>query len=261
MKNKNLLFAIGMIFLFLSMANVLAEIQLWNTVNVDNTTSIVNYHAFYQYDDTSSTGIGSSKSSDITLSYDIQALPYNLTPTYFGEVDWCNFTVTHIKHIYGTNFVAFQGFMVGDLLNTTIEVQSYYFTNMSFTNGEIVIPLMNKDNLIADMKCHYTDSRSLYAENVLVGRFTTYMSSYECAKCTDYSLEELSDMSKMNENITSNELGVYTVLQKIVDFNFQIWLIISWIVKIGMVLVAIGLIFAGVYYFYVFFTNLGRGLK
>ena len=56
----------------------------------------------------------------------------------------------------------------------------------------------NKDSLIADLRCHYTDSRGLYYVNILAGSFTTYMSSYECATCRDYSLEQLSDMSAKN---------------------------------------------------------------
>jgi hypothetical protein len=265
MKNKNIMMIImGMIFLVVTMQLISGEIYLWNEIKVDNTTQIVNYHAYYQFLDTSASDIGSGTYTALTLKYHIEPLPLNLTPdgATLGEVDWCNFTITHIKNIYGTTFVAFEGFSGGQLLNTTVETQNIYFsTNASVDEGLIVILLKDKDSVTADMRCHYTTSDGLYWKNILAGRFDTFMSSFECSQCKDYSLEQLSNMAQRNENITANQVSVYYNIQKVVDFNWQIWLIVSWILKIGFIFIGVGLIFAGVYYFYVFFSNIGRELS
>jgi hypothetical protein len=263
MKNKKLMIMFGMIFLVLTMQVVLSEVYEWNDIILNNQTQIVNYHGYYQFIDTSANGIGSGKDTPFTLIYHVEALPLDLTidGATFGEVDWCNFTITHTKNIYGTTFVAFEGFSGGQLLNTTIETQSFYFANTSLSTGNVVLQLRDKDSVVADMKCHYTTVDGLYENNILAGRFDTFMSSYECSQCKDYSLEQLSNMAQRNENITANQQSVYFVIQKVVDFNWQIWLIVSWIIKIGMVLIGVGLIFAGVYYFYVFFSNIGKELS
>lgn len=264
MKNKNLVFAVGMIFLLLIISNISAEVFLWDSVTKDNSTQIVNYHVYYQFDDTSTTGIGLSQDTPITLVYHVEALPLDLTPdgANFGNIDYCNLTISHTKYIYGTNFVAFEGFSQGELLNTTVETQNIYFgTNASINTGSIVLLLRNRDSVVADMKCHYTTLDGLYENNILGGFLTTYMSSYECSQCVDFSLEQLSNMAEKNQNITANQLSIYTNIQKVVDFNYQIWLILSWVFKIGMIFVAVGLVFAGVYYFYVFFSNIAKELS
>jgi hypothetical protein len=84
------------------------------------------------------------------------------------------------------------------------------------------------------------------------------MPSFECEGCTQYTLEELSYQTEKSDEITANEVAMYDKIQIAVDWNFQIWLILSWIIKIAMVLVAVGLIFASVYYFYVFLRDIEK---
>ena len=261
MKKQILILMLGMILLFSIMPSIQGEIYLWNSVIKDTSQSVVKYHAFYWFDDTSARGIGKQKDIPITLQYVVEPLPYDLTPDGFiGSVDWCNLTIRQYHNIYGTTFVAFQGFFGGELLNTTTEVQSYYFGSGGLNTSFITFNLRDKDSVTADMSCHYTDVSSLYVENILVGRFTTYMPSFECEGCTQYTLEELSQQTDKQDEITANELAIYDKIQTAVDWNFQIWLILSYVIKIALVLVAVGLIFAGFYYFYVFLKNIGSDI-
>lgn len=255
MKNKIIMIMFGMIFLFLIMQTCLSEIYLWDNTIKDVNNSIVNYHAYYQYEDTSTTGVGANQDTRIVLWYTVQALPLNLTDSNFnliGQVDWCNFTIRDNKNIFDS---------LGNIVNTTTEISNYYFTTGGLNSSQLVFLMRNRDSITADMKCHYTTPQSLYFENILAGNFATYMSSYQCVKCVDFSLEELSNMAQKNLNISANELSVYGSIQKVVDFNYQGWLIASWIIKIGMIFIAVALIFAGVYYFYVFFSNIGKELE
>jgi hypothetical protein len=251
-------------FLFVNLfISVSAEISLWNNVLIDEDESVVKQHAFYTMEDTSSRGIGANKDTPIYVWYNVEALPYDLNsynPNYNGVIDWCNLTIRHYKHTYGTDFFAFSGSYGGSLLNTTTETQSVYFANTSQTSDTILINLRDRDSLNIDMSCHYTDSNYLYVESVLIGGFTTYSSSFECDTCTQYSLEELSHQTEKEEEITLNEVAVYDNIQTMIDWNFQIWLIMSWIIKIGMVLVAVFLIFAGGYYFYVFLKDIANNI-
>jgi len=246
MNNKILTLAISMIFLLTIMPFVSAELSLWNTVIKDKDNSIVRNHLYYWFDDTSATGIGKNKNIPITFYYVIQALPYSLTG---GQVDWCNLTLTHYMNIYNEK---------GEFLNETKEVQSLYFSGTPLTSGQIVMNMKSRDSVIGDIDCHYTDVNYLYQENALIGRWTTFLPSFECNKCEQYTLEDLSNQIEKNEEITANELTIYDNIQKALGWNFQIWLIISWIIKIGFVLVGLGLIFYGGYYFYKFLMDIGK---
>jgi hypothetical protein len=251
MKNKKIILAIVSVLLLVNLFTIIsAEVFLWDSVITDKTNSIVNYHGYYQFEDTTAQMSGANTEIVVHLWYEVQELPLILTGSY-GAVDWCNFTIQHYKNTFDN---------LGNILNATNEIQSYYFTTGAFNSSIININAKNKDSIIADMKCHYNDSRGLYYGNILAGKFTTYISTYECSTCSDYSLEELSNMAKMNENITANELTIYDRIQTFVDWNFTIWLIVSWIVKIGLIFIAVALIFAGAYFLYKFISDMGKGL-
>jgi hypothetical protein len=251
MKNKRLEFitAIFLLLVILSLMPVRAELSMHNSVALINKTStnetIVRYHSFYQFDDTSSDGIGRWIAIPVFYNIDVEPLPYNLS---YGEVDWCNFSVTHYRNNYDSS---------GNIINTTTDIESEFFgTNVSHAIAVNYQLMKARDSAEANMDCHYTDVRSLYEGNVLVGRFTTFFPSFVCSGCTQYTLEELSQQTAINENLTANQLGVYSNVQKVVNYNYQIWVIASWIAKIGFVFIAIGLIFLGIYYFYNLIKNI-----
>ena len=227
-----------------------SEMSLWNSVIKDTDNSLVKQHLYYWFDDTSANGVGRSKVIPIYLLYNVQALPFNLTG---GEVDWCNLTISHFVNEYVEN----NGLYSYVVNHTHTDVSSYYFDSGA-DSDMLEFDMKANDVLIADMTCHYTDVNYLYEQNLLIGSITTYTPSFECKGCTQYTLEELSNQIAQQENITQNELAVYTSIQSGVNWNFEIWLIISWIVKIGFIVVGLFLIFAGAYYLYKFLENLGR---
>lgn len=255
MKNKIIILMIGMIFL-LTITNVLAEEYLWTTFSIDSDQSTTNRHSFYWFEDTSPTGIGANKDIPITFYYVVQSLPYNLTD---GTVDWCNFTISHYKHIYGA-LVYIYGGGLPFLNSTNTETQNFYFDG-SLTSGVVKINVRSRDTITADMTCHYTNLTDLYdpyEQSLFIGMFNTYMPSFECSSCNDYDFEQLTYRTDNAENITQNELVIYNKVQTAIDWNFQIWLIMSWVIKIVFLLIAVGLIFSGIYFFYQFLRKLSE---
>ena len=239
---------IVMNMILFSLFLISGEQTFWTDTLIKPDQNIVRYHSFYQFDDTSINNQGKQQPIQITILANAFSLPYNLT---YGVVDYCNYTVQDIKNTYtGT-----------DLVNSTTIKYSYYHTaNTLFSNTTTFI-LYDKDSLIIDMDCHYTDSRSLFQENVLVGRFTTFFSAYQCEKCSDFTLEQLSKQTEQNDNITQKELSLYNNIQKGVDYNYKIWNIISWIIKIALVVGSVMLIFSGVYWVYKYFKEIGVHLR
>jgi len=248
-----------MLLVFGLMINIAsAELYLWETTikdtSLNNTANIVKDHLYYYFQDTSLTGRGADVDSPITLTAVILALPFNFTqynPSYNGSVDWCNFSYLHVKNTFDNSVNPPR------ISSTTNEQGSFFYENTgTLSTQDVIINMRSVDSLFADIKCHYTDSTTLYVENVLVGRFTTYLPSYTCATCTQYSLEELSHLQEKNEQITDSAIGSYQAVQKVIDYNFRIWVIINYVFKIALILVALGLIFAGIFYFYNYMKKL-----
>lgn len=238
--------------------SVNAEVTFWSDTLVHSDTQIVRYHGYFQFDDTSVKDIGKHKSIPITIQYIVEPLPFNLT---YGTVDYCNLTIKNIHNVYGISFTAFEGFSGGDLLNTTINITNLYFGTGSLQTGYLNFDMYDKDSIIADMDCHYTDVNSLFQENVLVGSFSTFFPQFACDECSQYTVEQLSNEIASNENITASSVQVYNKVQSFVGFNWQIWLIISWFIKIALVIVAISLAFSGIYFVYKYLTELGSSIK
>jgi hypothetical protein len=246
-----------MLAILLSFNFVHAEVTYWQDTLLLDSTGIVRYHAFYQFDDTSANAIGRQKDIPVEIFYNVNSLPYNLT---YGTVDYCNLTLIHYKNIYGTNFVAFQGIVGGELLNTTITTQNVYFNSGSYS-GTLTENLRDKDYMTVDMDCHYTDTRSLYEQNILVGSYTTFFPSFACDECSQYTVEELTNAVDNSDNQTAQEMLIYNSVGTIVNYNYQIWTILSWLIKIGFLIFSISLIFAGVFFIYKFLKEVGNDIR
>lgn len=257
---KKLIFitAIAIITLAFMINSASAEVYLWTDININNDLDTVSQHAYYQFDDTSSLGVGRHKDVPLIIYYVVEPLPYNLTAVgYGGEIDWCNLSFTHTKNEYGTEFVAFQGITAGELINTTVEYSSLYFSGTgNVSSGTVEFDLRDKDSLVANMKCHYTDDQYLYVENVLFGRFDTFLPAFECEGCTEYTLEELSNEIQRNEEITEEQTEIYEKTQEVISRNYELWVIASWLVKIAFLMIAVTLIFLGIYHLYKFFRGI-----
>jgi hypothetical protein len=241
MKNLILFMILG-IFL---VSGVSAEIFLWNEVTTTESQNITRLHAFYKLEDTSEGFKWRNRKVPVTFDYSTQNLPFALT---YGVVDWCNLSIIHYENDYDSE---------GNYLNTTTSIQSYYFS-AGINTGSVTIDMIDGDEVSADMVCHYTDTRSLYQDNILAGRFNTKVPSYECKGCEDFTLEELSDEIERSDEITESELKIYDVIGTIIDLNYRLWLIASWIIKLFMLVFAVGLLFGGVYYLYKFLEDIAR---
>lgn len=229
-----------------------AEMTLSQATSINNQESIVYTNLIATFEDTSDRNIGNDKVIKTELHYSVEALPYDLYGA--GEIDWCNLTTNYIEHTYtyGTGLVEISSVDVSN---------SYYFANNSFTSSKIDFEFLNRDYLSATMKCHYTNSSQLYIDNVLVGRLYLIAPSFECKGCEGYNLEQLSDEIAREEDNFNEEISIHTIILSIIDMNFFLWSAISWIVKIGFILIAISLIFYGGYSLYVFLMGIAERIK
>ena len=264
MKNKLLTSMIGMIFLVtLLVLNVnMASAEVWTWTNtIFPNESIVRYYAYYQIEDTSNDLITIQRPIPIQLISDVETLPYNISQFYpqypNAYVDWCNYTITWQRNIYDSTY----GFTNYQIVNTTLEVTNIFYENTPATFNVTQYYLKARDGLIAQIDCHYTNPDTLFIDNLYFGFITAYIPSFECSGCGEHSFEELINLNKQIEDNNFQQLGLTDKLQQIVDKNFQVWVILYWILKIGLIFLGIVLIFVPLYYFYLLFKSISDGIK
>jgi len=248
MKNKIMMIMLGIMLMMIPF--VIGEEYMFNGISIDYVNNLTKETASYWFVDTSESGIGKNKDINILLWSEVEGLPFDFSGNYSVVVDWCNYTIDHDINIYDN---------LGNLINVTNEKVNYYFENTTiFNSTQLIFHLRSRDSLRVIMSCHYTDSSYLYVENILVGRFYTYFPSFECDGCEKYSLEEITHQTEVQQNLTENELNIYGNIQAIIEWDWEIWLIVSWIIKFIFLFIGISLIFSSVYYYYKFLLNLSE---
>jgi len=267
MKSLLTLMLIVFSIIMLCAINVNAEVYFQSIVTNDYSLNTTTQKAYYTLDDVQepisswayviwgsplnplTTPLGfllqdRNKPVDIQIFAQTQNLPYNLT---YGNADWCNISLTLFKNEYNEK---------SEITNTSIIKESYYFTATPATLTIINKQLMLKDQLIVLATCHYTDTRSLYEDNVLVGQLTSFVPAFQCEHCAGQSVESLEDYVASEDLQMQKSTEIYNFFQNIITYNYTFWLILSWLFKIGALFVGIMLIFAGAFFVYYLFKKL-----
>lgn len=251
MRRMNFALLIGLMMIFL-VGSVSAEMSLWTTQLMNNVSdapypSTVQDHIFYQFDDTSLQDVGRNKEIQLELYYVIQPLPYSLG-VYGGDVDSCTLIVRHFKNTYDSD---------NNRINTSIEYTNLNFsTNASANSGSLFFDMRSDDTISGDIYCHYTNVSTLYVENILVGRWTTFLPSFECSGCSSYSLEELSNEIERSDELFAEQTLIYNRIQDFTELNFKVWLILKWVISIAFIFFAVGILIYSGYYFYSFIKRM-----
>lgn len=253
---KKIVMTICMTILLLGVAS--AELYVAGEVLVNNQTQTVTHRMTYKIIDTSASGVGTGKYVPVGVYANIQPLPYDIGsyyPQYAGAiVDWCNYTVDQDKNIYNSE---------GKIINQTYETYNIFY-NGSLPSGASdyhQFSLLALDSLRTFVTCHYTDVRTVGIDGVLFGTAEAFFPAFECKNCESNSFEELA---RSNENVQlsiDKEVSIYQTMHRLIKFNWNIWIILSWIFKIGMIFVAFMLLIKGIFFIYHFIKEIQEHVR
>lgn len=242
--------------IFLAFAqNASADITFWRDVSLNQNKSIVKLHGYYQFFDESESLTGKFKSIPIGISYFWQDIPYNISAVYpqyaNAYVDWCNLTIIHDSNQYSV--------LEGNLNNSAEEIFNVYLTNNLSDSQQKIFDMKHQDSLVLDWDCHYTNSNTLYIDNILFADWDTFYPAFSCSGCEESKLEELANDIQFNEQQAEKEVQIYEKVQIFVKLVYNLWLYASWIIKIGLIFLALTLIFAMGYLFYSILNSMAGG--
>lgn len=250
MKNKFIILALA-ILIVLPMVN--AEVTLWKENIVNKNTSIMRTHGYYQFFDESKDLIGRSRPVPLAITWSWQDLPYNIS-TYYPQyanalVDWCNFTVVHGSYSYNS---------VGEITGYTEITYNEQLQNVNSGMNISMFQLKHNDALIIDFDCHYTNPNTVFIDSTHFGDFGTWLPAYTCTGCEDSKLEELAKETEYNMQKAQKEILIYQKIQSVITINYTVWTYLNWILKIGLVIGAIFIIFGVAYFFYMLLSSLAK---
>lgn len=224
-----------------------AEVNVWQTIYIQNDTSTVTQHTVVQVDETTPT-ITLHKYVPVNLRYQTKGdLPYSVN---YGTIDNCNLSVVQQVNTYSSDQTL--------LTNYTLNYDTRYFTG-SATNGIINLQLSSRDVVIADFICHYTDARDLFFDSIVLGDVQVEVPAFKCKGCTADNGESFASFTQAEQNQTDqNQNQIFDKAYKIASYDIQIWQIGRYLLKIALLFAGLSLVFALVYGFYRFIEGLKR---
>jgi hypothetical protein len=264
MKKQNKII-VGLIFFMLMINLASAEMYMWEETSILKDKNIVRHKLVLSVVDISNQQVFSvhstrAKPVPVYITESTQDLPYNIS-TFYPQypnalIDWCNYTAISNLNQYSISLTGNY-----ELVNSSITSENRFYENLSARANLTKYSLFEQDTITAYMDCHYTDNNTLFIESNYFGAITTYVPAFECEECKSYTFEQLTqENNKIAERI-NEEQNLYVNIQKLVSRDYQVWLIMSWFLKIGLIFIAIGLIVLSIYYLYIFFKMIGDRIK
>lgn len=239
MKKINILFMIVLLF---SLSFIHAELFQSSYFIIDNSTNDVYYEGYYFVDDTNSNNISTGTPINIVYSYFVEQLPY-------FTVDYCNLSIE--KTTYSRL-----------LFNITLNSSTYFYKNFDTSNTVSGISeqksytLYGRDQLRTEFKCHYSDLSNYKNNNRFPVITELLSSSYSCQECINYDYGTV-----INSSINYNPYSYYDTINILLSYDYQVLLILRWIVRLSFFFLSIGIIFICIYYLYKFVKNIEGAIR
>lgn len=232
MKIYNLLLVFVILF---SLTFVNADIIYTNSIGIENDT--VYYHSVYTVDDTNANNVSTGTPTNILIHFYVNTLPY-------FSIDYCNISIQKTTVLFNNSYV--------------LQPDNYNYNSLNTGLGvvkDLSYSLYGTDSLLFQSSCHYTNINDYKSFNRYPILQIAKTSSFSCNECT----QNLGEV--YNSSLSFNPYSNYDKIQNLLNYDYQFWLIVEWIIKICFVFGIIGILFFGGYYLYKFIKNLEGSIR
>lgn len=148
-----------------------------------------------------------------------------------NQVNHCNLTISYSAH--RTNF--------------TVPLYSRLYRTQ-IDDGKYFIRLDKGDTAYVDFECLFEDE----AIEDIPADFTIVLPTWECLACQYYNWQQEFVKVEQAETLQDYRVVVTGYIKSIFLLNYEALLIMFWILSIGLVFMALGLIFFAVYWLYLY---------
>jgi hypothetical protein len=178
---------------------------------------------------------------EVYLWYNIYVQKWNIAnPNY--KVNRCDWNIRFWGHLENST--------------TTFINQSYTQADNDVMNAKYFMRLSDGDGMIATQICYFQNQN--YHELDIPAEMQLVTPSWECKACQFYEWSLLERDIEKAKSIGDNVVTISDYIKKLILLNFEILLALFWIFLILMIFVAIGLIFVGIYWLFLYLKNITR---
>jgi hypothetical protein len=173
------------------------------------------------------------------VQYDIYIDAWNLAnPNYY--IDWCNVAIDLFEH--NANETSY-------IFNTT-----YFNGSGNIYGAKYFIQLRKGDIGGSSITCHFGNSTNRILDIPINQQMT--FPSYECEGCQHY--DWLLQQRKVSRAITLGDYynDTFDFIKKIIYFNYEIIIMLFWVLMIALLVGCVMLIFVGGYWVVTFLSKL-----
>lgn len=139
------------------------------------------------------------------------------------------------------------------------ENDTYYDTTLIFNydvdyaNAKEFYFLSDGDTIFIDMKCYFNSTAPSSSQMPTSMQITT--PTWKCKACQYYNWAITEKTIMKAGDVSDKTTQVMTFIKQIIFLNFEMWVILFWILIILLFFISIGLIFAGVYWVFMYMKN------
>jgi hypothetical protein len=178
------------------------------------------------------------------LLYNVYVKSFNLdNPDY--TIDWCNFAVQQSSAL--TNY-------------STILNQTYTSLDGDMMSAKFFVEMRNQDCILAQQICKYNVLVNITPNNKLIfpAEMQFVAPTWECKSCQAYEWSLIERDIVKAKSVGDNVVEVTTYIKKLFLLNYEIALSLFWLFLILMIFAGLGLIFMGVYWLYLYLSQVAK---
>lgn len=138
------------------------------------------------------------------------------------------------------------------------ENNSYYstlqiFDDVDYANAKEFYFLYNGDTIFVDMNCYFNSTAPSSSQMPTSMQIIT--PTWRCKACQYYDWAITEKTILKAGNVSDKTTQVIGFIREIIFLNFEMWIILFWILVILLFFISIGLIFAGLYWVFMYMRN------
>jgi hypothetical protein len=160
------------------------------------------------------------------------------------EIENCTLTINYFENKLNESYVFY---------NETISK-----TDADLMGAKYFVRVPQKDGISVFMDCYFnnTSSRILSTPTELDIKLPTY----ECKSCQYYNWVVQQRSVEKAKVVGNNAVTIWDYIKELISLNFEIILALFWLLIIVIFLGAIGLIFIGIYWGFLWLRHLAKGI-
>lgn len=226
---KILLLMFAMIILLNSVSAIqhFQQRELSNTFlgDADNKTTRIRSILVYSTTDGTQSNIKNGNPLELYFQYNTYITTWNNdNPTY--AVDSCNLVISKVTAI----------------ANETVILYNKTFTDDN-KDGKFFVSIVPKEDLIGIMQCHFTGIRPDTIDLPLPADLVTVTPTWECKACQEFEWSQDQVTLSKAKVLSDSSIETWGFIKGFITLNFELIIILFWIILIIILFLAISLIF------------------